>query len=244
MDSDVYRMETLINSFDVGRTRKLKYSMILRLLQEVAGRQLENRGLGYEELRSKGIVYLLTRAYISIESLPQAGEIVSIETWFSRLIGAQYERFMRIKGPQGEILVRSLWVTVNQETHHILRPSALSGLDIMRPCSIEHKEVPELKAGLPAENPVLGRRTVRWSDIDCNGHVNNAVYADILCDSIPGGLGEREFSFFQIFFQHEAVEGDTMDLASGMSASGTYCLKGTVAGKACFEAEAVIRREI
>jgi medium-chain acyl-[acyl-carrier-protein] hydrolase len=236
-----FRMQADVTSFDVGQTRHLKYSMILRFLQEAAGRQLEREGLSYERMRESGVVFLLTSVNMQIRDLPKAGETITIETWFHTLRGAKFERCMRMLGQRGQVYAEgeSLWVTVNPETHRIIRPTAFPFHDLMRETQDDTFTVPLRQARaveLPETGVQLALRPVRWSDIDCNGHMNNAVYADLICDHFPGGLGLRRLAYFAIEFSGEAAEGSQIAIRSAMTGEKDAAFEGKFGDKLCFKA--------
>ena len=58
----------------------------------------------------------------------------------------------------------------------------------------------------------LGQRTVRWSDLDGNGHLYSANYGDIIWDYLPCDLQERTPREFYINYNHEATFGETLRL--------------------------------
>lgn len=241
---DKFRIDAEVTSFDVGPTRQLKYSMILKFLQEAAGRQLEQEGLSYEFMRDKGIVFLLTRVDVKISRLPSVGESVAIYTWFEALKGAQFVRDMRLTGQNGETLAeaQSLWITVDPDTHKIIRPTAFPFADIMRPYNGDMVNV-SFKKIKPDSLPVDAWRTsireVRWSDIDCNRHMNNAVYADLICDYFPDGLLNRQMVYFGISFIGEALEGSQMEIKSALLRQDEAVYVCKIGEKRCFEANAV-----
>lgn len=241
---DKYRMDAEVTSFDVGPTRQLKYSMILKFLQEAAERQLNQEGLTYEFMSSKGIVFLLTRMDVKISRLPAVGESVAVYTWFETLRGAQFVRDMRMTGAGGETLAeaQSLWITVDPDTHRIIRPTAFPFPDKMRPYKGDTVDVPvaKIKPGdLPEDAWATSFREVRWSDIDCNRHMNNAVYADLICDCYPGGLGNRQLTSFGISFIGEALEGARMEIRSALTQRDEAVYTCKIGDKRCFEAFAV-----
>lgn len=238
-----YQSDIRLTSYDVGPARELKYSMILRLLQEAAGCQLEEAGLSYEFMRGRGAVFLLTSVAVAIRSLPHTGETIRVETWFSGYSGVQYVRDMRITAPDGSLCaeLESLWTTVDPQSHRIIRPSALPFPEAI--------PTGEGGVGAAAERHILrdagdpdlldaGLREVRWSDIDCNGHMNNAVYADLICDYYPGGLGSRRLSDFSISFLGEAEPGDTIRIRTAEKPGGKTFFAGFIGGRRCFEAKA------
>ena len=72
-------------------------------------------------------------------------------------------------------------------------------------------------------------RTIRFSDIDYNGHMNNTVYADIMFDFLPSEFREKAPKEVAINFKNELLEGETMDVFADAAADTvTFC--GTCGG--------------
>lgn len=241
-----YILPVRLTSFDIGATREMKYSMILRLLQESAGRQLEEVGLEYSVLRKTyGMVFLLVSAAVHIRRLPVYGETVEAETWLSGIKGARFVRGLRLHvGGQICVEVGSHWVLVDPDSHRILRPSRFQSLMPAKPgaplpVAVE-KQHPGLLFGEHAlKDSVLQeeKRKVRYSDLDSNEHVNNAVYLDMLCDCFPGGFAGYAFSSIQIDFLREAKHNESIVIrACRKNEQADY--EGQIDGRPCFVASA------
>ena len=57
------------------------------------------------------------------------------------------------------------------------------------------------------------RRTVRYSDLDVNGHMNNCRYMDWVSDTLPGSFhGSHRVSEFTVNYLSEAREGEELRL--------------------------------
>lgn len=230
-----YRLKVRITSYDVGMNRRLKPSSILRIIQEAASRHLEQDGLTYEYMRSKGVVFLLVKECVKINSYPRCEDIVTAETWFHGYEGVAFVREVRFLSEAGETLIEAQtnWVTADPETHRIIRPS-------MFPFSMPEvsdcvANVKPRRIRIPKDAEMAGIREVRFSDIDCNSHMNNTVYADIMCDYFPGSLSERELREFQIEYSNEALLGDKITILTAASEDG-YLFEGKVGDKKCFAA--------
>ena len=78
------------------------------------------------------------------------------------------------------------------------------------------------KLMLPEELPYVGSRPVYYSDIDYNGHLNNAVYGDILCDFLPGGMFGKRILEAQVNYLSETRFGETLKLYAGEQDGETY----------------------
>lgn len=239
-----YILPVRLTSFDIGATRKMKYSLILRLLQEAAGRQLEEAGLDYATLReSYGMVFLLVAAALRIHRLPAYGETVEAETWFCGVEGVKFARGLRIHAG-GKVCVElgSHWVLVDPDSHHILRPSRFPKPEAMPvkpndplPVAIEKQRPGSLFGDKSA--PDIGKRVVRYSDLDSNGHVNNAVYLDMLCDFFPDGFAGNAFSSIKIDFLGEAKENESIAIRACQEENRMQ-YEGRIGERLCFIASA------
>ena len=231
-----YSLKMKVTSYDVGISRTLKPSSVLKIMQEVAGRHLEQGGLNYEYMREQGIVFLLVKLSVSVTKMPGCGDDIKVETWFSCVKGVKYVRDFRFTDDKGNVLIEALtyWVIVNPDTHKILRPSSFP---FEMPCEdVRNINADILHINLPKFVQSMGSRIVRWSDIDCNSHMNNAVYADIICDFYPDGLGKKEIRRFQIDFDGEAELGDKISIKTTAGEHGMAVYEGTIGERRCFKA--------
>ena len=90
---------------------------------------------------------------------------------------------------------------------------------------------------MPEQHELIGKRKIRYSDLDGNGHVYNAVYGDIVSDFLPEELIQRQIVGFQINYQTEAVLGEELDLflASDPMDENSWYIEGrNAAGGNCF----------
>ena len=81
----------------------------------------------------------------------------------------------------------------------------------------------------------LGARTVRWSDLDGNGHLFSGNYGDIIWDALPEDLQTQTPREFQINYSREAVLGDTLRL-EGFRGEEGYWVEGLGPRGSCFTA--------
>jgi acyl-ACP thioesterase len=230
-----YSMPYRVTSYDCDPSRRLRLSVILQLIQEVAGRHLDGEGNSYEKMTAEGYAFLLTREVLRINEQPKYNEELLVETWYRQTKGVQFLRDVCISDKSGRHLIEAsgAWVLVDPNSHKILRPSVFP-LEIEKTAPCEGLVAIE-KLNLPKELIHAGSRLVRWSDIDCNGHMNNAVYADIVCDFYPNGMKGREIHEFNISFLGEALEGSEIEVSTD-EVEGKVYFEGKTLGKSCFEA--------
>jgi len=234
------REEITVRSYDCDKEQRMRPSAILRYLQEIAGAHCAALGMDYDTLASHDGVFLIVRQSMNIYRTPKKDEKLILSTWHRETRGVQSFRETQVQTSNGEVLVDStgVWILARVSDHRILRPSEFSAF------SIPHKPEPSLptrseKLRAPAEMEELGLRPIRYTDIDCNRHVNNCVYADILCDFLPGGMEGKEFSTLDISYIAEAKEGDTLRISA--TEEDALWMRGEHERGKCFEICATFR---
>lgn len=221
---------------------RLRISGIMRHVQQIGGAHLDSLGLTYGRMAADGIVLLLAKEGLSIRRLPEGGERIRIETTPRKPKGGALLRDCTIYAEDGEELVfaETTWVAADTETHRIVRPGELK-YEIIP--SLEEREyaVTGMRVREPQNTCTVGERIIRFSDIDCNHHLNNAVYADIVYDFLPFDVASNYTprTFF-VHFQHEGALGETLTIRRGRDKTKerpAYIFSGQKAdGSTCFMA--------
>lgn len=213
-----YKWDIKISSYHAGPDRRLRLSSQLRLQQEVGELQFEEGGLGCEQMVNRGWSFVITRLSSRIYRAPIFNEKVSLVTWFRNSAGAQFFRCYRFLDSEGRPLIDSVsaFALIDYSTHKILRPSLFDDFNV--------SEQPQRYNGCPDPKRIRipgalehsGRYRVEYSDIDYIGHMNNAVYADIICNVMPGGMRNKRVTGFSVSYVNEATEGENIDLYSAL----------------------------
>ena len=195
----------------VDKNYTLKLSSLLRFMQNMATEHYELKGLGRERLISEGMVFLLSKIALKLEREIKATDTLEIKTFEKEVKGAYFVRdFEFFKENEKIGSAQTLWVIVNPETHAILRPA-----DFPYEIETTDREV-DVSAGKIStrglEEIYNEERKVRYSDLDCNGHMNNCVYADYTIDALAEILPDVPYNEFHINFNRECKMGDTLTL--------------------------------
>ena len=131
----------------------------------------------------------------------------------------------------------SQWVLVDIISREILRPSSLA--EGRRRTDPRKSDCPECEKLKKAEAlPVLGQRPVYYSDLDGNGHINNAVYGKIAVDFLPEALRQKGIKDFSINFFVETKQGETLEISGEKTGTG-YLLQGLASSSLRFGCEFV-----
>ena len=208
---------------------------LLRLLTDFAGEDYADRGLPHDVLWQEGCVFLISRVRVRFQKPFSAEQTAVFHTWERGVSGPFCIRDYALRDEEsGDRLAvcSSVWILCDPVSRRILRPRQFPH-EMQQHAELALTETDAGKIVLPEELQPAGSRTVRYSDLDGNGHVNNAVYADIACDALPIGLFDRGIAEFSVNFIREAKYGDRIELSVGKR-DGAYCVAGSVDGTGCF----------
>lgn len=208
----IFRKTYTITDNATDRYDRLKASMILFYAQDAATGHCAELGLDWDTMAAQGMFWAVTRTHVEINRLPGHGETVTVETWPMKTTRVAYPRAMAMYDQAGNLLLRtiSLWVLMDIEKRTMILPGKANiqvggmdlGTELKSPVGIAPK---------PMEKST--RRTVAFTDLDVNGHLNNARYMDWVNDltdsAFQQGHSLRELT---VCYLMEAREGQTLDL--------------------------------
>lgn len=234
-----YRYTYPIDTHDLDCFDVCRPSAVLGYLQDVAGRAAEDFGASNPEMVAKyRHCWMVARVQLLLSRPLRLHDALDIHTWHRGGDGPISYRDSDLLVDDrvvGQAL--SAWVMADLETRTLARMSAfpeMQGTD-----GGELNRATRLRAlRLPPDLPEVERRTLHYSDLDANGHVNNARYADLLCDALslqeaPAGafVTEVQLNYLKECRAGErltlkaAWQGDT-GLVSGEDGEGTARFAG------------------
>lgn len=219
----MYTKVLKIKSYDVDCDNNLKLSSITRYFQQVARENLDEIGFTYDFLLEHNIVFVLSKYSIHIYEKIASDDTVILKTSPSEIKGVSFIRDFVVESQDGKKLIEasSTWVIIDFKNRTLLRPAAL-------PASIPHSG--KIVEFYPERTNVLEgdfkeTRTVRYSDLDSNRHLNNCIYMDIIFDTLYKFLGTvPSCSEITVSYEHEALINDQLEI-SCLNENGTYHIK-------------------
>lgn len=177
----IFRKTYTVTDNATDRYDRLRPSMLLFYAQDAATSHCATLGMDWNTMAAKGMFWAVTRTKVEILRLPRHGETVTVETWPMTNTRVAYPRATEMYDENGELLLRmvSLWVLMDIEKRSMILPGK-SNLDFSGADRGNEMKPP---AGLaPFQGEHSSVRTVRYSDLDINGHLNNARYLDWVND--------------------------------------------------------------
>ena len=217
----IYQQNFSINDSAVDCFGRLKPSMLLFYVQEVAGVHASSLGAGYDALMAKNLFWAILRTRVQITRLPCTGETIRLETWPMPTTRVAYPRSVVAYDSEGQEIFRaiSLWCLVDKASRSMVLPGK-SGVMVEGTLRGNELALPGSLAIKGLENTL--RRTVLFSDLDRNGHMNNTRYMEWCSDLLPsafhGGHTPEEFT---ICYHAEALEGESLNIGYQMKDDGT-----------------------
>ena len=217
---NIFRKDYVIGPTDVDRYQQLKPSRMLLFIQDISGLHSEALSFSYESLAQRGIFWAVIRHRVQITRMPKEKEIIRMETWPMPTTRVAYPRSTVAYDQQGNELFRSicLWVLMDLNNRSMLIPKN-SGIDITGITT--GTELPTPKSLLPKPLCRITSRQVVYSDLDRNGHMNNARYLDWIDDLTPSSFHEAHpMKELTMCYINEALEQQTLDLTWELQENG------------------------
>jgi len=210
-----------INDNVVDCYGRLKPSMILFFAQEIAGQHCNLLSVDYDTLAKRRMFWAVTRHRVQISRLPQRGETIRVETWPMPTTRVAYPRSMVAYDEAGNECFRSisLWVLMDLDTRNMILPGK-SGISVVG--TLRGNELPSPTGLVLKEHTSHRSRSVCFTDLDRNGHMNNTRYLDWIYDLLPSAFHQNHsLREFTVCYLSEAREGQTLDLHWDFPEEGT-----------------------
>lgn len=211
MDS-VYKKTYKIETIHLDRFGRVKPSVMLYFAQEAATGHCDLLALDWDTLAKKRLFWAVIRHRLQVSRFPMAGEILTVETWPMPTTRSAFPRATAAYDQNGNEVFRciSLWILMDMDSRTMVLPGKsgiqltglLRGSELTAPSSI-----------LPKAAESRFTRTVGYTDLDRNGHVNNTRYLDWVDDLLSSEFHrEHTLKELSVCYLSEAKEGQQMQL--------------------------------
>jgi medium-chain acyl-[acyl-carrier-protein] hydrolase len=215
-EAGVYRHTWQVHSYEVDFRKRTTVEAICRRFLDAAWIHAEQLGFGYEQLARQGLLWVLVRLVVRMESCPLWGHKAELSTWPRGTSGAFALRDFEIVDSNARPLAAgaSSWLVLDAATH---RPQRIDKLLFGVPnlagrmrTGPEARKLPNLQPG-----PTAVTTTARYSDIDVNQHVNSARYIGWLMDCYsPEFHRTHTLRLVEVNYVSETKWGDTLSIVS------------------------------
>lgn len=210
-----YIEKITVPCYDTDASWLLKPASFMNLAQEAAGRHAVYLGFGYDDLIVSNTAWILSRVHVEFIDTPKWREDITLTTWHKGLDRLFFLRDFVLTDAQGKERVKATtsWLVLNLETRRLVRDPKL--IEEGTVCTENAIETPADKVQMPkeVEPEFVMEHKVSYSDIDTNGHANNAMYMHWAMDAVDYDIAStRPVKEFTINFNHETKAGEVVKL--------------------------------
>lgn len=204
-----------IACYETDASWRLKPAAFMNLAQEAAGNHAVHLGFGYDDLIASNTAWILSRVHVEFPDTPLWREEITLNTWHKGLNRLFFLRDFVLSDKDGKERVKATtsWLVMNLETRRLVRDPKL--VEEGTVCTENALETPADKVQMPkdVEAQMVLEHCVSYSDIDTNGHTNNAMYMQWAMDAVDYDISSnRPIKAFTINFNHETKAGDKVML--------------------------------
>ena len=210
-----YTKDLTIQCFETDASWRLKPASFMNLAQEAAGNHAVYLGFGYDDLIVSNTAWILSRVHVEFIDTPKWREDITLTTWHKGLNRLFFLRDFVLTDKEGRERVKATtsWLVLDLATRRLVRDPEL--MEEGTVCTENAIETPADKVQMPkdVESVHVMDHTVAYSDVDMNGHANNAMYMQWAMDAVDYDIAStRAVKEFTINFNHEIKPGNTVSL--------------------------------
>lgn len=228
---NIWNEELRVRTFECDFQQRWKPAHFLQAMTEAASDHAAHLGVGFSDLQSKNMVWVLSRVKLIFTDRPRVGQVLNLRTWPR---GIEQKLFFRRdfelldRGGTRVAAAATDWLLVDPQERR-LRPPQM--LDRALPPNDGLCAVDGLLEKIVTDAPLEQRlvRTVSYSQVDMLGHANSARYLEWICDCFnPADFSRKKLSWLQINYSSELKPGETVAIHTGESRAtpGLFYLEG------------------
>ena len=225
----IYEKRYLLTDMHTDAFGRAKPAALLSFAQDIAGEHAAILSDNWDTLQKKHLFWAVSRHNLEVFSIPKVGQTILLRTWPMVTTRSAYPRAVEGYGENGERLFRmvSLWVLMDTEKRSLVLPGR-GGLTIdgcNRGCE------GQIPGSLPPgsyENTAC--RTVTYSELDRNRHMNNTRYLEWISNLLPLSFHETHYlSSCKVCYLQELLADQTLRCSWQLDENGLLCLDGYLA---------------
>lgn len=231
--------------------QRMRLSWLFRLFQEVSIRHTIELGVDRSKTLDKGLLWVISRQSLTIHRMPSYDERIRLSTWPGKTLEILFPRYYRVDSitagrpsPEQNLHAQTgydgssenvspvlaegeaFWLLMDREKRSFAFPRA-NGIAIPQsPLAPVEQPFPKpLRCPPEIELTSVHTYSAQYSQIDLNGHINNANYYDIIDDLQASDGTVRIPHHIEAEYRTEIRPGADVQIVCGSSPdeSEWYC---------------------
>lgn len=239
-----YNEEMNISFNQCDKNHRLSFYDILKISSDAAVTDYDRIGLTWQRFHDLKTVFVVSRISFKFHKFPTAAQNIRVKTWTETSLPLQFVRMYNFYDAEsGELLISSTshWLYLDLDSRRIIRTKDFKEKNVPE-YKTEHLAIEPGKIVIPENLKFLCERPIWYSDIDANGHMNNARYGAFVVDSLPAEYQNKEFTDFRLNFSKEAMQGQTVKIYGHFEDSAKkIVLVAKQEENVCFESELIYK---
>jgi len=215
-----YRLRWL----DFDRYGHINPVTVLDMCQDIATLHAEQMGIGRDDMLSRGAFWAIIRMKYEVVKAPKHFQTVHMRAWPHSPTSFSFQRDFLISDEDGNTLVKatSEWVLMDAQTRKFakMKDYYRGPHDFSDERAFPKK--PRKIGRFDGENRPVHTVVPAYSDIDVNGHVNNARYLRFVLDALNPGE-EGAIRSLQIDYRYEVLLGEPLHVHSFVDGQTAFC---------------------
>lgn len=228
--------EFFFRTSDFDCSDQLKISSVLDICQYISGIHADMLGVGFESCKEKGQYWVISKLrFKKLRDIKHNEELV-VSTWPLPTKRIEFIRNCVIKDKFGNNVIEceTYWFVIN-ESRKILRSENVSfNSTNFLDKTVYNESMSKLNYNI-SQDCVIKEHKVENYDLDHNGHLNNARYADLILNFWDIS-NMKKYKEFEISFHKEALLGDTIKIYNFKDLNDEIYV-GIVNDEKCFTAK-------
>ena len=201
-----------IKFHDTNSNEILGPSGVLKYMQESAMLHMKNVRPSYNDLINEGKALILSSIRINMYTPIYAYDEIKVNTWACSSRGFTTTRSFEIcKGDEVVAEANSIWALVSTTDKKLIKISEVDFSNYGLLPAVELDQAAKVRIPSEMKLNLVGEYTVRYSDTDLNGHMNNTNYPDLFFNCLPKPE-TKLIKSLAISFLNEAKVGDLLKI--------------------------------
>ena len=197
--------------YEMNTAQRLKESILLLFLQDIASDNAETNGFGYNWCLEHSLGWFLLKYRIELSQYPQNIDYIEIETKSRGANRLFAYRDFDIYTPDNNLIgrVTSCWGLVDMSTKSMVAPQIIN--PEFESFEKRDTDLKFYKIQLPKDFDYEKIYEVRYDDLDLNHHANNSNYISWALETLPYDFrNNNTVSNVDILLKNDTTAGETI----------------------------------
>jgi acyl-ACP thioesterase len=216
--------ETLtIKSYQTNQFGQASIASLFNILMEAAWAHAQVMDWGYDDLKNKNLLWVLSRMYMQIEKYPAWQDLIRLSTWSAGTDGIYAYREYHVENEKGDVILKAstAWLILDMNSRKIFRLSDFRNTFPKRieanACRNPKRIKPDVHSDELVFSPVL------YSELDINRHFNSVKSVERVLDNYGiDFLNIYEPAEIEINYLKEGQAGDSIAVTCTQLAENEY----------------------